>query len=433
MDNMRNVNIALDILGIVLSILPIVYLLSNRRYRQRLNLYFLGVCVSNIFMTVGDLPDWLFPTISTSGERLLLTAATVIYYAASAFVLYFFTRYIMEYLQMTGWAKAACLVYTLALCGIQCIFALISPFTGAVFYVNEDGYQRGPLFLISQFVPLLCYLLFMALVLIYRKKLIKREVLFFLLYIFVPLCSGAIQMAMRGVAIVNVCVTIATLIILMNVQFEHEVTMKEQEKELVERGIDIMLSQIQPHFLYNSLGVIYRLCESDPSSARKAIKKFSNFLRGNMDSLKSREPIAFTTELNHVENYLYLEQQRFGDRLQVIYQIKTEDFLIPALSLQPLVENAVQHGILNRRSGGTVMIRTEETDGFAVITISDNGIGIEKAKELPSVGEHAHAHIGIDNIRIRLKEMVGGSLDIESDSRGTSVMIRIPRAGGVDR
>ena len=85
-----------------------------------------------------------------------------------------------------------------------------------------------------------------------------------------------------------------------------------------------MLSQIQPHFLYNSLGVIYSLCATDPEAARKAIKRFSDFLRGNMDSLKNREPIPFEAELNHVMNYLYLEQQRFGDKLQVIYQIKTE-------------------------------------------------------------------------------------------------------------
>ena len=85
-----------------------------------------------------------------------------------------------------------------------------------------------------------------------------------------------------------------------------------------------------------------------------------------MESLKSREPIAFEAELNHAANYLYLEQQRFGDKLQVIYQITTEDFLIPPLTLQPLVENAVQHGVLNRRNGGTIVIRTEKTDECAV-------------------------------------------------------------------
>lgn len=109
-----------------------------------------------------------------------------------------------------------------------------------------------------------------------------------------------------------------------------------------------------------------------------------------MESLKSREPIAFESELNHAANYLYLEQQRFGDKLQVIYQIAIENFLIPPLTLQPLVENAVQHGVLNRRSGGTVIIRTEKTDKCAVVIVADNGVGIEKAKEIHSMGDRAH-------------------------------------------
>ena len=428
MDYLIYANIALDIFCIILSTLPIFYLVSNHRYRQKLNQFFLGACISNTVMIAGDLPDWIFPTIASFPERIILSAATALYYVASAFVLYFFIRYIMEYLQLTGRAKKVCLIYAMVLCGIQIVFALISPFTGSIFYVTTDGYQRGPLFLISQFVPLFCYLLFMALIIIYRGKLLRREVIFFLLYIFISLGCGAVQMAMRGIAIVNAGVTIATLIILMNVQFEHEVTMKEQERELAEHRIDIMLSQIQPHFLYNSLGAIYHLCESDPRTARKAIKNFSEFLRGNMESLKSREPIAFEAELNHVANYLYLEQQRFGDKLQVIYQITTEDFLIPPLTLQPLVENAVQHGVLNRRNGGTIVIRTEKTDECAVVMVFDNGVGMEKAKGIHSLGDRAH--IGISNVRSRLKEMMGGSLDIESSGEGTTAIIRIPWTEG---
>ena len=428
MDYLIYANIALDIFCIILSTLPIFYLVSNHRYRQKLNQFFLGACISNTVMIAGDLPDWIFPTIASFPERIILSAATALYYAASAFVLYFFIRYIMEYLQLTGRAKKVCLIYAMVLCGIQIVFALISPFTGSIFYVTADGYQRGPLFLISQFVPLFCYLLFMALIIIYRGKLLRREVIFFLLYIFISLGCGAVQTAMRGIAIVNAGVTIATLIILMNVQFEHEVTMKEQERELAEHRIDIMLSQIQPHFLYNSLGAIYHLCESDPRTARKAIKNFSEFLRGNMESLKSREPIAFEAELNHAANYLYLEQQRFGDKLQVIYQITTEDFLIPPLTLQPLVENAVQHGVLNRRNGGTIVIRTEKTDECAVVMVFDNGVGMEKAKGIHSLGDRAH--IGISNVRSRLKEMMGGSLDIESSGEGTTAIIRIPWTEG---
>lgn len=431
LERMITANIALDFVGIVLTLIPIAYLLSSKRYKQRLNLYFLGVAVSNIFMIIGDLFDWLLHDPAEQWEKNLLLAGSALFYVASAFVLYFFSRYITAYLRLEGRAKKLCLLSVAGVCVVQIIFAVISPFTGSFFYVTENGYQRGPLFFISQLVPLFCYLLFTALVILCRRRLKRREVIFFLLYIFVPLGGGAAQMFTRGIAVVNIGVALALLFILVNIQFEHEITLREQEKELAkqekelaEQNINIMLSQIQPHFLYNSLGAIYQLCETDPAAARTSIRKFSDFLRGNMDSLKAREPIPFEKELNHVMNFLYLEQQRFGEQLRVVYQIETSDFFIPPLTLQPLVENAVQHGILHKKTGGTITIRTEETDEYAIVTIADDGIGMERAKRLPNLGNHAH--IGISNVRSRLEEMVHGSLEIESSDDGTTVTIRIP-------
>ena len=127
-------------------------------------------------------------------------------------------------------------------------------------------------------------------------------------------------------------------------------------------------------------------------------------------------------------NYLYLEQKRFGKQLRVIYRITATDFDIPPLTLQPLVENAVQHGIVRKREGGTVIISTAETDEYAVVTIEDDGIGMEKAKESPLLGDHSH--IGISNVRSRLKEMVDGSLEVESSDKGTTVTMRIPLRKG---
>lgn len=431
LERMITANIALDLFSIVLTMIPIVYLLSDRRYRQRLNLYFLGVSVSNIFMIIGDLTDWILPSPDKRWEENLIMAGSALFYIASAFVLYFFSRYITTYMQLEGREKKICLLSVTAVCTVQIFFAIISPFTGSFFYVTDKGYQRGPLFWISQFVPLFCYLLFTALVIFCRRKLKRREVIFFLLYIFVPLGGGAAQMFTRGIAVVNIGVALALMFILVNIQFEHEIALREQEKELArqekelaEQHINIMLSQIQPHFLYNSLGAIYQLCETDPMAARTSIRKFSDFLRGNMDSLKSHEPIPFEKELNHVMNFLYLEQQRFGERLRVIYQIETSDFFIPPLTLQPLVENAVQHGILHKKTGGTITIRTRETDDCAVVMIVDDGIGMEQARQMPRLGDHAH--IGISNVRSRLEEMVHGSIEIKSSDHGTAVTIRIP-------
>ncbi len=428
MDQMIVANVALDIFSIVLSLIPIVYLLSGRRYKQRLNQYFLGVAVSNILMIFGDLADWLLQNPTDTPEKIMLSIFTAEFYTASALVLYFFARYIAEYLKLTGKAKKICLTAVVFVCGVQVFFALISPFTGSFFYVTDNGYQRGSLFLISQLIPLFCYLLFTALVIIYRKRLSLQEVAFFLLYIFVPLSGGIAQMLTRGISLINIGVSFALLLILVNIQFEYEVALRQQEKELTEQRIDIMLSQIQPHFLYNALGTIAELCRSDPNRAEKTTLEFANFLRGNMDSLNTREPIPFDQELSHVKNYLYLEQQRFGDRLRVAYDIQTIDFFLPPLSLQPLVENAVRHGILKKREGGLITISTKETDEYAVVTIADDGIGMERAKKLPNLGDHAH--IGIENVRSRIQTMMEGSMKVESSDHGTVITLQIPWTGG---
>lgn len=422
-------NIALDVFCIVLSLVPIVYLLDSQRYKQCPHQYFLGIVVSNIVMIIGDLSDWLISHPAEPWHKAVLHAFTVLFYVASAFVLYFFSCYIIAYMQPSDRAKKICLGAVRIMCAVHIFFALISPITGYIYYVTDDGYQRGPLFMISQLIPLFCYLLFTALVIIYNKKLKRREVIFFLLYIFVPLGGGAAQMFLRGIAVVNASVSLAILFILVNIQFQRELTLKQQEKELAEQRIDIMLSQIQPHFLYNALGTIAYLCKYDPEKAEKATKEFSMFLRGNMDSLKNREPIPFEKELGHVKNYLYLEQQRFQDRLRVVYDIQTTDFFVPPLSLQPLVENAVRHGILQKKEGGTVTLRTAETEESAVVTIIDDGIGMDKAKALSNLGNHAH--IGIDNVRRRIQTMVNGSMEIESNDQGTRITIRIPLMGGL--
>ena len=424
-DQMVLANIMLDIFAIVLSFIPVVYTLNDQRYRQRLNQYFLGVSVSNIFMIAGDLADWLFQEITTPTQAVTLTLFSAIFYVASAFVLYFFARYMETYLKLSGRLRAWYLGSVRAVCAVQILFALISPFTGAIFTVTEHGYQRGALFFISQLVPLYCYLLFTATVILRRKSMSRREVVFFLLYIFVPLGGGATQMFLRGIAVVNIGVSLALLFILVNIQFEYEIKLKKQEGELARMSVDIMLSQIQPHFLYNALGTISHLCKHDPVDAQKAIQEFSAFLRGNMDSLKDRDPVPFEQELNHVMNYLRLEQRRFQNRLKVVYEIQTTGFFIPPLSLQPLVENAVRHGILQKEDGGTLTIRAWEGEDDFFVAVEDDGVGFERASQLPDLGDHAH--IGIENVRGRLAAAGGGTLSIHSSDQGTAVTLTIPK------
>ena len=198
----------------------------------------------------------------------------------------------------------------------------------------------------------------------------------------------------------------------------------ELEKELGELNITLMISQIQPHFLYNALNTIKYLIKKDPKTAEGAVVKFSNYLRSNMDSLTQKEPIPFEKELYHVKNYVDIEQLRFGDRLKIEYDIQIVDFTIPPLTLQPIVENAIKHGVNQRPEGGTVTIKTDETKSYVIITVEDNGVGFD----INEKKNDGRSHVGIQNIRKRLEEIMGAFIEIKSEvGTGTTVTIKIPK------
>jgi hypothetical protein len=198
------------------------------------------------------------------------------------------------------------------------------------------------------------------------------------------------------------------------------------EKKLTESRISILLSQIQPHFLYNALAVISRLCDKDSAKAKKATISFSNYLRGNMNLLERTEPIPFQNELNHTICFLNLENAMYGEALNVIYDIQAQYFRLPALTMQPIVENAVKHGIGKKEGGGTVTISTKETEDNYLVIITDDGVGFEQEKTC----DDGQQHIGINNVRLRLSAQCGGSLEIESKpGAGTTATIIIPQKG----
>ena len=197
------------------------------------------------------------------------------------------------------------------------------------------------------------------------------------------------------------------------------------EKELYEAKVAVMTSQIQPHFMYNALTSIAMMCQIDPETAQEATVTFAKYLRGNMDSLKQTKPVPFETELEHLKKYLYIEKLRFGKKLNVEYDIKATDFNIPMLSVQPLVENAVKHGVGMKKKGGTVTISTRETDSAFEVIISDNGVGFDTSAPKADDGR---SHVGMENTRSRLKQMCGGEITIQSTvGEGTTATITLPK------
>lgn len=198
--------------------------------------------------------------------------------------------------------------------------------------------------------------------------------------------------------------------------------LKDQEKQLIQSRTAVALGQIRSHFIFNLLNAISGMCKSNPAKADETIVRFSRYLRTNIDILQSDELIPFCQILEDLEDYIVLEQVRFGDRIEFEADIEEEDFLLPTLVLQPIVENAIKYGLTARLEGGTIRLSTRSDSKWVYITVTDDGVGFEQ-HELYKEGS-----VGLRNVRFRLEHMVDGNITIESTpGLGTSVQIMIPR------
>ena len=239
-------------------------------------------------------------------------------------------------------------------------------------------------------------------------------------YVFVVLFIAALFVVLRLIPGNINAATKAKELELQRSRLEAEKNMVEAE--LKESRISIMLSQIQPHFIYNTLGTIERMCLKDPQKAFDLVRNFSLYLRGNFSELDSVTPIRFADEIKHVEYYVNIEKVRFPD-MSIEYDVEATEFVLPALSVQPLVENAIKHGLMRLETGGTVKIHSYETPTHFCVEVTDDGVGFDTDAPVDE-----KKHVGLRNIRGRLKAMVNGALVMESKPGvGTKAIIMIPK------
>ena len=169
------------------------------------------------------------------------------------------------------------------------------------------------------------------------------------------------------------------------------------------------------------LGSIEQLCELNPPAAAQMVHDFAHYLRGNFGELDNAAPIRFSKEIEHTKYYLSIEKVRFPD-IEIVFNLKSQDFLIPALSVQPLVENAIKHGVRKLPEGGKIEINSYEDKTYYYVNVKDNGAGFDIAILAD------RSHIGLRNIKERIRMMCRGTLTITSKTgEGTTVQIQIPK------
>ena len=297
-------------------------------------------------------------------------------------------------------------------------------FSHLVFYISEGNhFQRGPLGYTAYFMSavLIAYLVVISIIEFRHRKSA----------LWVVLANAAIVIVSASLeltpAYVDYPVDYLTIAVVSCSLFYYfwlhlEFVRKHEDALMAEQRIKIMMSQIQPHFLYNTLSTIQSLCRTEPKKAFETTGKFGTYLRHNIDFLDMPDLIPLESELEHTKLYTDIEMLRFP-KISVEYDIQAGGFDLPPLTIQPLVENAIRHGV-RARDEGKVFVLTREEDGFYVIRIKDNGVGFDP----DAAGQLEGNHIGLSNVSERIRDMCSGTFEINSViGQGTEITIKIPK------
>jgi len=319
------------------------------------------------------------------------------------------------------------------LAGANAAVFLTAFFSPVAFRITDNNhFIRGPLGYTSHIVSgiMIAYLLYLIL----REAKRTRSPMTLIPILSVLFIIAAVELDSKidatrdGLGYLTISIVSCSLFsyIWLHLKFVRE----HEDALMTEQRVQIMLSQIRPHFLYNSLTVIQDLCRTNPEQAERATVRFAKYLRGNMDALQTSSPISFAEELKHTKEYLALEQMRFEDKLTVRYDIQCETFSLPPLTLEPVVENAVRHGVRGNFDGrGEVAIATREYPDHYEIVVTDTGPGFDPEQQSKDQGR---SHIGLRNVRERLTRICGGTLNIASaPGKGTCVTITIPKGANI--
>lgn len=409
--------VALNIFSMLISGIILVALIVELKSRMKINRYLIPTVLSNMLMIMAYI--FLFIAEDSNVNIYICYIAKFVYHICNLLTFNTFLAYILAVID-TRFILPKRYIKTLMVSSIVTFIITVILVTIQLQFIGDFNINT-PLLILSIY-PLVWALVDIIVVWIYRQYLKKIEVWYLISYLILPILSIILQFKYDGINLTGIAFAISLLILYICIQNQEGNLVKRKELEIEKQKIEIMLSQIQPHFLFNSLLVIGELCEVDPAETRIIVNKFAKYLRANLESLSTRTPISFEQELNHVKTYLEIEKKRFGDRLETEFDIQVKDFMIPTLTLQPIVENAVRHGVTKRKEGGKVTIKTSELNNYWCITVEDDGRGFDTDKEFD------RTHIGLNNVRKRLKSMCNGELFVESTlGSGTIVAVLIPK------
>ena len=414
------VNFSVDTAALMLMIVGVISIVIGRSM-DRWSRRFFGVLFTVLLLYIGSNYATILSRMQATPVPLLSPKLALFFESLfSGLLMTLLTVYLLH---CTGedLRKSQLFFMICALFAVYTALLIVTQFTTFIYYYTPDHvYHRGPWYPLLLVPPILSMLALFVAVLRRHGKLSRRQFDAFLVYIVLPLMGMLLQLAFYGLYAIVLFTTIAAMFLYVSVltdQVEHTV---RQQEELARQRSSIMVLQMRPHFIYNTLLSIYYLCKQDPEKAQRVILDFSSYLRQNFTAIVKEDMILFSEELEHTRAYLAVEQARYEKKLFVSFDTPHTRFRLPPLTLQPIVENAVKHGLDPSLGPLTITVRTRETQSGSEIVVEDTGPGYSPADD-------DEPHIALANIRERLALMCGGELTIRpGENGGTVVTITVP-------
>ena len=311
---------------------------------------------------------------------------------------------------------------------IYCLVLVSAVFiNGFVYITPENQYYHGPLYPLIP-IPIIAVLLLNFTGTMRRRTRLSRKTFLSLVIAQMPMAFTLIlnlfvdAVLLFGISYVLSALVMYSLVLSDQIEqtIQYQQKIAEQQGEIARLRTKVMVLQMRPHFIYNTLVSIHSLCGINPQKAQQITMDFTNYLRRNFNAVASDSTIPFSMELEHTRAYLAVEQAQHEDMLSVDYDTPYTHFRLPALTLQPIVENAVKHGMDPYHGPLCISIRTQSTDFGVKIIVEDNGSGFDTS-------DNGEPHLALKNIQQRLEFMCDGSLAIiPRDEGGTVVTITIP-------
>ena len=418
MDIKSTFNAAVCVIGIALFLIHALDLVitHDRRKDENNRLIFL-------IFTIIHFATYLTFTIikaSYTSDSLIISFYTTFYIMNNIEAILLF-NYTVSYIPFNNKVKKTAIIVNIVVFIIYVTLDIVNIFTPMYFYADNGVYTRTKAMFFSQGYQFIAFAIVFILA-VFNKKTNLTEKIAFAVYCVLPLVAIIVQNLLPGYAIAYLSIIIGIEILFLFVNVKKKIELVNEAKKTKEAEVKLMVSQIQPHFIYNTLSSISTLIKIDPEKAQRGLDNFTEYLRANLTSISENGLTKFENELRHIQTYLSLEKIRFDERLNVVYDIQDRDFAVPPLTIQPIVENAVKHGILQKLEGGTITIKTYETEKAHIIEVIDDGVGFDmNSKELRSTG----THIGITNVKYRLSTMCRGEMLVNSVvDKGTTVTVK---------